>query len=460
MQRPKIKLLTLKERTNCMLFSNNISLSVKFQQFEGNSFETFTENGRSVFHMHSTQETKELMCPICCGKVHVNSQYTVKLKTLPFFPGIWSETHVDIHRYQCQECGYTFTEDIPFRHEGTLVTERAAECIKCLLILSMPISHIHCLTGIHWDTIRKIHCEVMDTTLEERQKELKEAGYKPRYLAVDEFAIHKGHSYATCVMDLEQGDIIWVGKGRAKNDFIKFFQETDRDYLSEVKAIAMDMNASYNILVEKYMPGVDIVYDRYHMQSQYGKEVLGVVRLNDAREHNYLAKSKKAEALAESDPVKKRRLKAEAKEESKHYAELKSSRWMLLTKNEKLTPKCVDKLNEIISEHEDLAICYAMKEEMCRLFDLDDVHQAEEGWKRWFDAAKASNIPALVKFAEIKEKRLEGLINHAKHGISTGKLEGMNNKIKVAKRIGYGFRNEQYFFTLIKYLSIPKVRNI
>jgi Transposase and inactivated derivatives len=63
-----------------------------------------------------------------------------------------------------------------------------------------------------------------------------------------------------------------------------------------------------------------------------------------------------------------------------------------------------------------------------------------------------------MKFAELKEKRMEGLISHAVYPISTGKLEGFNNKIKVAKRIGYGFRNDDYFFTLIRYLSLPSVR--
>ena len=63
---------------------------------------------------------------------------------------------------------------------------------------------------------------------------LREEGNKSRILAVDEFAIHKGHSYATCVMDLEQGDILWVGKGRAMKDFEKFFEDMTSDSLSAV----------------------------------------------------------------------------------------------------------------------------------------------------------------------------------------------------------------------------------
>ena len=58
-----------------------------------------------------------------------------------------------------------------------------------------------------------------------------------------------------------------------------------------------------------------------------------------------------------------------------------------------------------------------------------------------------------------KKKRLIGLAAHAIYSISTGKLEGFNNKIKVAKRIGYGYRDDDFFFTLIRYLSIPYVRS-
>lgn len=106
-----------------------------------------------------------------------------------------------------------------------------------------------------------------------------------------------------------------------------------------------------------------------------------------------------------------------------------------------------------------LAVCYAMKEEMCKLYELTDYQQAVAGWTKWFQAAKESKIPTLVRFAVQKEKRLPGLAAHAIYSISTGKLEGFNNKINVAKRIGYGYRDDDFFFTLIRYLSISSVRS-
>ena len=62
-------------------------------------------------------------------------------------------------------------------------------------------------------------------------------------------------------------------------------------------------------------------------------------------------------------------------------------------------------------------------------------------------------IPSLVRFSELKEKRIDGLISHASFPISTGKLEEFNDKIKVAKRIGYGYRDDDYFFLIVSFLS-------
>jgi transposase len=103
-----------------------------------------------------------------------------------------------------------------------------------------------------------------------------------------------------------------------------------------------------------------------------------------------------------------------------------------------------------------LAICYAMKQEMTRLFTLTDYEEALAGWAKWIQAGLESGIPALVKFARQKQKRIQGLAAHALHPINTGKLEGFNNKIKVLKRIGYGYRNMDYFFTLIRFHSLSK----
>ena len=439
---------------------NSISFDFKISNFYCNSYSIDSITQSTSFDVFSSQNTSDILCPHCGSKVHIYDNTSVKLKDMPLFSGVQNQLNVSIHRYRCTKCKLFFTEEIPFKYPETRITIRLANFIKSFLKHHMSIKDISEITGVHWNTISKIHKKYMDEVIEARSRELSSKGYKPKFLAVDEFAIHKGHTYATCVMDLEEGDVIWVDSGRAMKDFKKFFEEIPSDYLSEVKAVAMDMNASYNRLVEEYLPKADIVYDRFHFQSQFAKDVLGSIRLEEAKKHKQSSIDIKKSISADMSKEEQKTLKNKSREEKSMYRKLKNLRWPLLMRNENLTEASKNSLHEILNSHEKVAICYAMKEEITRLYELENEKEAEEGWKKWFQAAKESGIPQLVKFAELKEKRIPGLIAHARHKIGTGKLECFNNKIKVAKRIGYGYRNDEHFFTMIKYISISKIHKL
>ena len=438
-----------------MLREENIAIEIKSQGYECKTYTVKPDGTGAVLLFESERRTEATRCPACGSRVHIYDSGSMTLKDMPIWVECRQELCVVMHRYRCTKCRACFTEDVPFKYPGTRITRRAACWVRELLRGRLPIKAVQEITGIHWDTIHRIHKEMMDEALESRAEELRKKKYRPTRLAVDEFAIHKGHTYATCVMDLDTGEVIWAGKGRSKDDFRRFFEEMPENYLSQVYAVAMDMNASYNLLFTEKLPKAVIVYDRYHMQAQYGKDVLGVVRLQEARKHQSEARSILERADYLDDPEQKRQLKAEAREEKQRYSQLKRLRWTLLTNGAKLSDEKAQHLQDILSDHSDLAVCYAMKEELCALFGLTDPLAAREGWKRWFDAAVASGIPALVKFAELKRPRMDGLVAHAVFPITTGKLEGFNNKIKVAKRIGYGYRDDEYFFTLIRYLALP-----
>ena len=436
-----------------MLQENNIAIKLDCQGFLCETYMRNLEETESVFIFESQQNIETVKCPKCQGHVNICGLTNKHLKDVPIWIGIAQELCFHCHRFRCMECGTKFTEEIPFCHPGTRITERAAAWVQSLLRNKLSIRAVQNITGIHWDTVRFLHKEMMTEALKQRAKQRVKEKYRPKYLAVDEFAIHKGHTYATCVMDLETGEALWVGKGRSKADFSKFFAEIDPALLSEVKAVAMDMNASFHILVHQRLPHAQIVYDRYHMQAQFGKDVLGVVRLEQARKHKQrAAELNKSLAARQNEDTKAE--KALIREEKKQYSQIKKLRWILLSNGDNLSDKQQEHLSSILSEHSDLAVCYAMKEEMCRLFSLRDPIAADAGWRNWFAAAKESGIPALVRFATLKEQCLDGLIAHASFPISTGKLEGFNNKIKVAKRVGFGFRDDDFFFLLVRFLSL------
>ena len=406
-----------------MLQEENIAIELKCQQFICKCYMRDLAEQESVLLFESKQETKDVRCPYCRERVYADGYGQTTLKDMPVWYGMAQNLVFLCHRYECTRCRKKFTEEVPLRHPGTKVTDRAARWIQAMLRFKVSIRSIQHLTGIHWETIRNLHLEIMENTLEQHMAELKAAGYHPKYLAVDEFSIRKGHTYATCVMDLETGEVLWVGEGRSKEDFEKFFKEIEPGFLTNVIAVAMDMNASYHLLVEKHLPWAQIVYDRYHMQAQFGKDVLGVVRLAEAKAHRErsLAVKETATYLQGED---RKRAKEEARQEQSQYSQIKKLRWTLLTKADSLSESQAVHLAEILDSHSNLAVCYAMKEEMCSLFDLRDPDEADISWKKWFAAAKESGIPALAKFAELKEKRIDGLIAHATYPISTGKIEG------------------------------------
>ena len=442
-----------------MLQIDNIALSVSCQQYQSKSVEFDCKKSQATLCFESNQKSSEVFCPCCGGKVYIHDRKEIDLKDAPIFPGIAQKIRVTRHRYRCGCCGKTFMEDLGMlKYPGSMITRRAAMVIRQLLMFHIPESAVSSILNIRWNTVQKVHLDYMREQLKAWKEEQIRKGYRPKYLAIDEFAIHRGHTYATCVLDLDEGNVIWAGMGRTIEQFRKFFEETDPEMLSEVKAVAMDMNASYSNLVTKYLPKTAIVYDRYHMQAQFGKDVLGSVRLEEAKAHRTKALGLDQLRDDETDPAVRKELKDQARKERHEYSAIKKSRWTLLMSADRLLPERKDSLSEILRNHEKLAVCYAMKEEMCELFDMTDPEAARKGWTDWFQAAKESEVPQLVHFAELKEKRVEGLISHAMFPISTGKLEGFNNKIKVAKRVGYGFRNNDYFFTLIKYLSLPESR--
>lgn len=440
-----------------MLQEQDIAFELVCQEYHCKTYLSNADETKSVFVFESRQRAKDVVCPYCGSSVHICESVSRSLQDVP----IWSDTAQELcfvgHRYRCTKCGRKHTPPLPLQYPGTRITERAATWIRTMLLNKLPTKSVQKLTGIHWETIRNIHRETMNETLREHQAALKAGGYHPHFLAVDEFAIRKGHSYATSVMDLETGEVLWIGEGRSKEDFRRFFDEIDPSFTTEVIAVAMDMNASYHIVVQEKLPQAQIVYDRYHMQAQYGREVLGTVRLDEARKHKAASKEL-SEQLSGLPDEEKRHVKAQIREEKNQYREMKKLRWTLLTNGENLSDTRAASLQAILETHSDLAVCYAMKEEMISLFKLRDAVQAQIGWRNWFSAAKASGIPALVSFAERKEKRINGLAAHATYPISTGKLEGFNNKIKVAKRVGYGYRDDDYFFLLVRFLSLPSPR--
>lgn len=172
-----------------MLIDKDIEIHITCQQLECSRFDI--EEDRSVLLFRSNRKSGEVVFPFCGGRVHVHGRAITTLKDMPLWFGTPLDLEVEHHRYRCTCCGGSFGEDVCMRYPGTRITYRAARWVQELLRWRLPISAVHEITGFHRDTIRRIHESAMQEALDWRRKELRDKDYKPRYLAVDEFALHQ-----------------------------------------------------------------------------------------------------------------------------------------------------------------------------------------------------------------------------------------------------------------------------
>ncbi len=83
--------------------------------------------------------------------------------------------------------------------------------------------------------------------------------------------------------------------------------------------------------------------------------------------------------------------------------------------------------------------------QLSQLLQQPPLLQSRLGRAAWITQAKAIDNSHFAKLADTLDRHRPGLFSYFRHRISSGPLEGLNNKIKVLKRTAYGFRDMDYF---------------
>lgn len=304
------------------------------------------------------------------------------------------------------------------------MTKRLADKIAALAQL-LPIKHVAEWFGVSWDTVKQIDRRALAARLGPF-----EVG-PVRVLAIDEFALHRGHRYATTVVDPDTKRVLWVGAGRTSADLAPFFALLGPAGCQAIEAVVMDMALPYVAAVRAHCPRAAIVYDLFHVVARYGREVIDRVRVDETN------RWRRAER-GQPSVVAARRV-------------IKGTRWLLLRNWTNLaTPADRVRLTELLRVNRPLYIAYVLKDDLKQLWRYRYRKAARRAWRDWYRRARASRVPALVEFARRLAQWQEYIVNHARYPLHTGLLEGINNKIKVLKRMAYGFRDDDYFFLKIR----------
>ena len=364
--------------------------------------------GRVCFTIEQPRE--RYRCSMCgSAAVHAQGHKDRFLQTIPI--GL-KPTFIllSVARVICFQCEHTRKVKVPFadpRRTYTHAFERYALELLKFSTIQDAARHL----GVSWDIIKDIQKRNLQRRFgKPKLKNLKE-------IAIDEVAVGKGHRYFTLVLDLHSGAVVFVGDGKGVAALVPFWRQVRRAH-AKIKAVATDMSKAYIRAVREHLPRAVHVFDHFHVIKLFND------KLSAFRRELY--------HQAQSD--EQRRI-------------LKGTRWLLLKNPENLDDERneFERLMAALRLNQPLAIAYYLKEDLRQIWQQANKRNARRVLKDWLARARASGIRMLLQFADTLEEHQEGVLAYHDCPISTGPLEGTNNKIQTMKRQAYGFRDHEFF---------------
>ncbi len=367
------------------------------------------------------QPRESYQCPICGSEDVIGRGQKLRRFRTVSIGGKPVYLALAVPRVECRACGAVRRVKMGFADPRVSYT-RAFQRYALELSRYMTIQDVARHLDISWDVIK----EIQKGDLQRRfgRPKLKHL----RQIAIDEISTAKGHRYLTIVLDLESGAVVHVGRGKG-GDALKDFWARLRRSRARIEAVATDMSPAYIDAVVSHLPKATLVFDRFHVVKLYND------RLSQLRRALY------------------HQLK-----DSLQKNVLKGVRWLLLKRPENLDPTRNEpkRLQEALRLNEPLATAYYLKEELNEVWEQDDRDAAETLLLDWITCAESTGIRILHDFAKTLRAHAWGILAHYDYPISTGPLEGTNNKIKTMKRQAYGFRDQEFF--KLKILGIHRTK--
>ena len=359
-------------------------------------------------------------CGAQCVAIHDCEERRVRDLPIFEFP---VELIVPRIRVACPNCGAKL-ERLSWLEGYSRVTRRLANSAARLCEV-MSIRHVAQFYRLAWTTVKRIDFRHLQRTL--GVVDLRGV----TVIGMDEFAIQKGHRYATVIVEPLRKRVLWVGRGRAREDVRPFFELLGPQGSRQIEAVVMDMSTAYELEVRARCPQAQIVFDLFHVLAKYGREVIDRVRVDEANR------------LRDDRPA--RRL-------------VKGSRWLLLRNRDNIG-EAADRvrLEELLAANRALFTVYVLKDDLKTLWQYRHMGYAKRFWQQWYGRAVRSRIAPLRAFAHKLKVYLPGILAHCHWPLGTNLIEGINNRIKVIKRIAYGFRDDAYFFLKIR-AAFPGIR--
>jgi transposase len=313
-----------------------------------------------------------------------------------------------MRRVDCRRCQAVFVEEVPWG-DGKRTLTRAYMLFLARWARRLSWKETAEAFRTSWEKVFDAVEHVVTFGLEHRKLGAIDA------IGVDEIQYAKGHKYLTLVyqIDLDVTRLLWVGKERTIESFQGFFTTIGDEVASKIVFVCSDMWEPYLKVIRQKCSDALHILDRFHIVAKMN-QALDDVRAEEAR-----------------------RMKQEG-----FHPVLKKSRWLLLKRQENLTGKQRFRLRDLLRYNLKSVRAYLLKEAFQQLWDYNSPAWAGKFLDEWCRHVMRSRIEPMKKIARTLRRHRELILNyfHAQKLLSSGVVEGLNNKAKVTMRRSYGFR--------------------
>jgi transposase len=319
----------------------------------------------------------------------------------------------ELRRLWCRSCGAQF-EAVPWARPGSRYT-RDFEDVVAWLAQQMAKTPIAGLLRIAWDTVGHIVARVTAERLDERRLE------RLVCIGVDEISYRRHHRYLTSVADHRTGAIVWCRAGRNSATLAEFFAELG-DRKDSIRAVSIDMSGEYQRAIRDAVPQAEICFDPFH-----------VCRL----------------ASRATDQVRRDEWNAHERSHTATGRWVKGTRWSLLKAPERQTVGQLATLYEVQQANRQLYRAFLLREELRLLYHLPDPRLAPAHLDAWLAWATRSRLRPFVRLARTLRAHRDGILAAIRLGLSNGRLEGLNSKIRLISHRAFGFHSADPLIALV-----------
>jgi transposase len=321
-----------------------------------------------------------------------------------------------LRRVRCPDCGVR-VEAVPFARPRARHT-RAFDQLVCALAQQLAKTPLTRLLRVGWRTVGRICARV----LRERLTPARFDGV--RRIGIDEVSYRRGHRYLTLVLDHDSGRVVWASEGaREKTSLDGFLDALGQQRQRAIEAVSIDMAPGYHEALRTRLPGARLCIDPFHVV-KLANRALERQRRTQWRLHSGRKKSARDRWLS-------------------------GVRWMLLTGAERHSERQQQLLAELESANYELYRAFLLKEQLRALYQLPEPRRAPALLDAWLEAAASSGLSHFEKLAATLARFRTGILAAIELGLSNGRLEGLNSRVRLLSHRSFGFHSAQALIALV-----------